>query len=178
MNRLFVVIAVALVLLAGCKSKSASPSAVPARVSYSISGKILTPTSPVQGAGVHLIAFSDEACAKLDNKQTLSADEKKRREECWKQTAEMKTTEKGEYTFDDIKPGWYKLLIGWQVTLKSNLESGADYTGEYSTYYGRVKDVPDRFGIGVLGHPFNFPATESVTKNLLYERPPYASAKN
>ena len=90
----------------------------------------------------------------------------------------MKTNEKGEYTFDDIKPGWYKLLIGWQVTLKSNLESGADYTGEYSTYYGRVKDVPDRFGIGVLGHPFHFPATESVTKNVLYERPPYANGKN
>ena len=177
MNRLFILIAVALVLLTGCKSKSASPSAAPARVTYSISGKILTPPGPVQGAGVHLIAFSDEACAKLDNKQTLSADEKKRRQECGKQTAEMKTNEKGEYTFDDIKPGWYKLLIGWQVTLKSNLESGADYTGEYSTYYGRVKDVPDRFGIGVLGHPFHFPATESVTKNVLYERPPYASGK-
>jgi hypothetical protein len=177
MNRLFVVILVALVLLTGCK-KSATTSAVPARVSYSISGKILTPPGPVQGAGVHLIAFSDEACAKLDDKKDLSADEKKRREECWKQTGEMKTNEKGEYHFDDIKPGWYKLLIGWQVTLKSNLESGADYTGEYSTYYGRVKDVPERFGIGALGHPFHFPATESVTKNLLYERPPYASAKN
>ncbi len=178
MNRLCVVILVALVLLTGCKSKSPSTSAAPARVSYSISGKILTPPGPVQGAGVILVAFSDEACAKLDNKQNLSADEKKRREECWKKTAETKTNEKGEYHFDDIKPGWYKLLIGWQVTLKSNLESGGDYTGEYSTYYGRVKDVPDRFGIGALGHPFHFPATESVTKNLLYERPPYASAKN
>ena len=177
MNRLFVVILVALALLTGCK-KSPSTGAVPARVLYSISGKILTPPGPVQGAGVHLIAFSDEACAKLDNKQNLSADEKKRREECSKQTAEMKTNEKGEYTFDDIKPGWYKLLIGWQVTLKSTLESGADYTGEYSTYFGRVKDAPDRFGIGALGHPFHFPATESVTKNLLYERPPYAGAKN
>ena len=177
MNRLFVVILVALVLLAGCK-KSASTAAVPARVSYSISGKILTPPGPVQGAGVHLMAFSDEACAKLDDKETLSADEKKRRSECQKQLAQMKTDEKGDYHFDDIKPGWYKLLIGWQVTLKSNLESGADYTGEYSTYYGRVKDAPDRFGIGALGHPFHFPATESVTKNLLYERAPYTSAKN
>jgi hypothetical protein len=178
MNRLFIVIAVALVLFAGCQSKSASPSAVPARVTYSISGKILTPPGPVQGAGVHLIAFSDEACAKLDDEQNLSADEKKLRHECQKQAAEMKTNEKGEYHFDDLKPGWYKLLFGWQVTLKSALESGADYTGEYSTYYGRVKDVPDRFGIGVLGHPFHFPATESVTKNVLYDRPPYASGRN
>ena len=177
MNRLFVAILVALVLLAGCK-KPPTTSSVPARVSYSISGKILTPPGPVQGAGVHLIAFNDEACAKLDNKQTLSADETKRRKECWKQTAEMKTNEKGEYHFDDIKSGWYKLLIGWQVTLKSNLESGADYTGEYSTYYGRVKDVPDRFGIGALGHPFQFPATESMTKNVFYDRPPYVSGKN
>jgi hypothetical protein len=177
MSRLFVVIMVSLVLLTGCKNKSASPG-VPARASYSISGKILTPPGPVPGAGVHLISFTDEACAKLDNKQDLSADEKKRRGECGKQTAEMKTNEKGEYAFADIKPGWYKILIGWQVTMKSSLESGADYTGEYSTYYGRVKDVPDRFGIGVLGHPFQFPATESMTKNVLYDRPPYTSGKN
>ncbi len=178
MNRLVVVILVALVLLAGCKSKSTSPSTVPARVSYSISGKILTPPGPVEGAGAHLIAFTDEACAKSDDKQDLSADEKKHRSECRKQAAEMKTNEKGEYHFDDLKPGWYKLQFGWQVTLKSNLESGADYTGEYSTYYGRLKDVPDRFGIGVLGHPFQFPATESMTKNVRYDRPPYTSGKN
>jgi hypothetical protein len=177
MSRLSVVILVLLVLLTGCKSKSAPPG-VPVRVSYSISGKIVTPPGPVQGAGVHLISFADEACVKLDNRQDLSADEKKRYGECRKQTAEMKTNEKGEYAFADIKPGWYKLLIGWQVTLKSSLESGADYTGEYSTYYGRVKDVPDRFGVGVLGHPFQFSATESMTKNVFYDRPPYTSGKN
>jgi hypothetical protein len=68
-----------------------------------------------------LMRYDDEACVKLEEKKDRSADDNKKLSDCIKPTPEIKTNEHGEYKFADAKIGWYRLDMGWQVLLKSNL---------------------------------------------------------
>lgn len=165
----------------GCAGGSKSPSAQPIATpnAYSISGKITTPLGPARDARVVLEAFTDEACARLSEKQNGSKEENKKLAECVRDLPEIKSNENGEYKLADVKPGWYSLIMGWQAPVKSNLEDGADLTGPYRTYYRRVKNEAEKFGVVAVGLPFQFSGTSDVTKDLIYpkDREPYKSAK-
>lgn len=168
------------IILHGCKrGTNSSAPATPTPVAHSISGKIITPRGPVADARVMLLSYPDEACAKLSEKQNRSEEEKKTLSECQKQLPEVKTDGSGEYKFPDVKAGWYRLDMGWRVALKSDLEDGADLTGPYRSYYRRVKDDRDKYGVVAVGHPFQFAAIGDMTDDLIYPktREPYKSAK-
>ncbi|MEO8435946.1 MAG: hypothetical protein ABI596_13685 [Pyrinomonadaceae bacterium] len=135
----------------------------------------MTPLGPVPDATVKLSSFTDEGCIELGKKENLSVEEKKQYEECQKTLAEVQTNEKGEYGFANIKPGWCRLFIRWRATLKSDVQSGADFTGEYWMYYGHPKDEPDKFGFAAVGYPFKLSAGENATRDLFYNKGPYAN---
>lgn len=160
----------------GTKSPSATPSPTLAPA-HDISGTIQTPSGPVVDAKVLLVRFDDEECAKLSQKQTGSASEtdKKRLNDCRKEVATIKSDDQGQYKFSNPGGGWYQLGFGWTATFDSNLINGADFTGEYRTFFGQKG--PKTYGIAAVGRPFYFSGTETVVKNLYYNKEPYKSAK-
>lgn len=181
-NRLLLLLTLTLLMLNGCNkagSKASAPGAIATAtpIAYSISGKVMTPLGPVPTATVKLSSFTDEGCIELGKKQNHTIEEKSKYEKCQKHLAEVQTNEKGEYGFANLEAGWYRLFIRWRATLKSGVQSGADLSGEYWMYYGHPKDEPDKFGFAAIGYPFKLAGGEKVTKDLFYNKGPYASGK-
>ena len=164
MSRIRVLILLCLCLLTDCLQRKAV-----------ISGRIVAQGAPIQRAEISLSAYKDEECVRLSKRSSLSEEDENRLHECSKsEFAKVMSDSQGQYTFQDVSPGWYKVDAVFDLSTNSGSSSGKgmnrENEGEFTVY---VLSALDSEGNGLqramaFGKHFYIPAGANVVKNLDY----------
>jgi hypothetical protein len=131
-----------------------------------ITGKLLDYYGPIVKAQVYLNAIKDEGCARLFEKNfevwKKSKNELKKLQACVKDVGPVEPNAAGTYTFSNLSPGYYALVVSWNTNEKFKKPVLAFKKGDIVvTYY---EGAP--YNAVATGKPFYFSGTESVTKDF------------
>lgn len=154
-------------------------------LSPAISGEIDTPQGPPKDMLVNLVTYTDEDCAKLADKRSLTFEEAQRYSTCMKVDDAIRTGDTGKYELRGYPAGWYRLIYRWSLPLNPTLDPGTadldtfprgpDLEGAVLTNYGRNKETPNRVSLRITGKVFYFSGSAPMTRNITYAGAPYKS---
>ena len=100
-------------LLAGCASLA---PLVTAPMPVTVAGTVRDAAGPIVGASIHLTAYQDERCVALARSATPPAEQDRQAlRECVRAGGEAVSDEAGRYTFANVRPGSYDVMISWTL---------------------------------------------------------------
>jgi hypothetical protein len=102
-------------------------------------GVIASKSAPVVAAKVRLESYLDEACVKLAEAEKLSPEQDKVVKACASELPAISSDARGEFHFRNLKPGWYKLLVEWDLKEKPASVMPVQWQGDYTIAYYETK---------------------------------------
>jgi len=134
-----------------------------------IRGTLLRPGgAAIANAQVTLQAFSDEACAKLFDLRSDSAEDAAKLSRCSRDLFTVQTNEKGEFVFAGIQPGWYAVRFLWNIEPKPSSGPSADHISGFLVVYAAQRDVSGRYDTLSQGPTFHFDAGQDYSISFKY----------
>jgi hypothetical protein len=129
------------------------------------------PYGPLAGAQVYLRIYQDEECVNLANSTTeLSEQEKEQLEDCMHET--MTTSdEKGQYRFSNVSPGWYRLMIEWELDGAPNIDPDVLFQirhGFFVVTFETDETPKKHFARALQEEIFYFPGSENLVIDFDY----------
>lgn len=135
--------------------------------SYVVTGKLLDYYGPIASAKVYLNSMKDEQCAKLFEKKMfedwkISRKDYEKLQTCVKDVGPIEPNADGTYTFSNLSPGYYALVVSWNTREKFKKPILVFRKGDFViTYY---EGAP--YNAVSTGRPFYLSGTASITKDF------------
>jgi hypothetical protein len=131
-----------------------------------VSGKLLDPNGPIKEAEVYLNSLKDEKCAKLFSSMEYSERNLQRLKACVINVGPIKPDEDGAYKFTNLKPGYYALVVSWNLKEKFEKPIMAFQKGDFTiSYFEGAK-----YNAVATGKVFYLSASENATKHFDYTK--------
>lgn len=110
-----------------------------------VRGTVASQSTPVPGARVRLEVYADEACVGLAKEPKLTPAQAATLKECVREHAAVPTDAKGAFRFGDLEPGWYKLLIEWDLAAKPASVMPVQWQGDWVISYYETRTGPKKY---------------------------------
>jgi tetratricopeptide (TPR) repeat protein len=131
-----------------------------------VSGKLLDPNGPIKEAEVYLNSLKDEKCVKLFLSKEYSERNLQRLKACVINVGPIKPDEGGAYKFTNLKPGYYALVVSWNLKEKFEKPIMAFQKGDFTiSYFEGAK-----YNAIATGKVFYLSASENATKDFDYTK--------
>lgn len=131
-----------------------------------VSGKLLDPNGSIKEAEVYLNSLKDEKCAEVFSSKEYSEKILQTLKACVINVGPIKPDENGVYKFTDLKPGYYALVVSWNLKEKLEKPFMAFQKGDFTISYFEGA----RYNAVATGKVFYLSASENITKDFDYTK--------
>ena len=130
-------------------------------------GQITNNERGVEAVKVRLESYDGEPCVRLaESTSSLSADQEKVLKKCEAEIGTVLTDAKGEYHFRDVRSGWYRLSMSWNMPADPS-ERGLHRIGEYIVMFAANEQMA-KYLMSAQGSIFRFEGASSVEHDLKF----------
>jgi hypothetical protein len=148
--------------------KKTSPVKVPETL---ISGQLSYSDGPILGAMVYLDAYVGDDCVAVASKsEKRSPEEDARMEACKKELGPVASSATGQYRFENLQPGAYKLWFRWILKKRPDVMMPVEFNGDYVLAYYESKEKPPVYTALAQRQIFTLQRGEAKAVDFHYSR--------
>jgi hypothetical protein len=134
-----------------------------------VSGVLSDQGKPIAGGLVVLQRLKDEKCVRLFTSRNLSSKDAHRLESCIDDLPWMNTNEHGNYSYQQVAPGWYNIRFLW-LTGAAWPGAGLEcWASDWVVRIGSQKDRTGKYNAFAQGMPFELRGNESRRVDFDYQ---------